>query len=273
MHPAVAQLWRRDGLVLMAGPCVAESEALCLEVAQAVLEMCRALGVGYIFKASFDKANRTSHAAHRGPGIEQGLRFLDAVKSKLGVPVITDIHSPEQAHAAAAVADVLQIPALLCRQTDLLLAAAETGRPVSVKKGQFLAPEDMQHVAQKFLNRGGKHIALTERGTTFGYHNLVVDMRSLITLRALDVGPVIFDATHSVQQPSAQGDRSGGDRRLAGPLARAAAAVGIDGLFCEVHPRPDEAHSDGPNSLTLPMMQQVLGEVVAIQKALANSKS
>ena len=265
----MAALWARRGLTLIAGPCVAESYALCHEVAQELQAMCRALGVPLIFKASFDKANRTSHRSFRGRGMAQGLDILARVQAELDVPIITDIHAAEQAAPVAEVVDVLQIPALLCRQTDLLAAAARTRRPVSIKKGQFLAPDDMLHVAQKFLSFGGSQVALTERGTTFGYHDLVVDMRSLVQLRAMGVGPVIFDATHAVQSPGGADGRSAGNRSMAPPLARAAAAVGIDALFCEVHPHPDRALSDGPNSLTLPMMATLLAQVVAIQGAVA----
>lgn len=268
LAPAVAALWQRQGLTLIAGPCVAESYDLCLEVAQTLQAMCRAQGVHYIFKASFDKANRTSHTGYRGQGMAAGLDILARVRAELNVPVITDIHAPEQAAPVAEVADVLQIPALLCRQTDLLAAAAATGRPVSIKKGQFLAPDDMLHVARKFFSFGGTQVALTERGTTFGYHNLVVDMRGLVQMRAMHVGPVIFDATHAVQAPGAGAGCSAGDRTLAPPLARAAVAVGVDGLFCEVHPDPDRALSDGPNSLNFPMMEKLLAQVVAIGRAL-----
>lgn len=277
MAPAVADLFERRAFTLIAGPCMAESDDLCLQVASTLRALCAELGVGYIFKASFDKANRTAGASARGPGLEEGLALLGRVKQALHVPIITDIHDASQAAPVAQVADVLQIPALLCRQTDLLQAAAATGRPVNVKKGQFLAPADMGFVADKFFAAGGRALSLTERGTTFGYHDLVVDMRSLVTLGALSQAsgrpamPVVFDATHSVQSPGGASGRSGGNRLLAPPLARAATAVGIDALFCEVHPKPDEALSDGPNSLTLPMMETLLRQVVAIRRALAAS--
>jgi 2-dehydro-3-deoxyphosphooctonate aldolase (KDO 8-P synthase) len=270
LHPAVHNLWHGDGaLTLIAGPCVAESAALCLEVARALQAMCAPLGVHLIFKASFDKANRTGGTSYRGQGMAAGLGILAQVRAELGIPTLTDIHLPEQAAPVAEVVDVLQIPALLSRQTDLLAAAAATGRPISVKKGQFMAPDDAQHVVRKVRGAGGTHVAITERGTTFGYHNLVVDMRTLVQLRRLDGVPVIFDATHAVQHPGGAEGKSGGDRTMAPPLARAAAAVGIDGLFCEVHPDPDRALSDGPNSLTLPMMATLLAQVVAIRRALA----
>jgi 2-dehydro-3-deoxyphosphooctonate aldolase (KDO 8-P synthase) len=271
LSQAVADLWQERRFTLFAGPCMAESYALCLTTALHLKALCARLNVGFVFKASFDKANRTAISSRRGPGLEDGLKLLAAIKQAAQVPIITDIHDPHQAEAVAQVADVLQIPALLCRQTDLIVAAAATGRPVNVKKGQFLAPDDMRFVAQKFQAAGGQHLALTERGTTFGYHNLVVDMRSLVTLRQLEAGPVIFDATHSVQSPGGPSGQSGGNRLLAPPLARAAAAAGIDALFCEVHPDPDKALSDGPNSLTLPMMDALLADVVAIRAALTPS--
>lgn len=266
--PQVSALFNDRAFTLIAGPCMAESFELCMQVAQQLKALCASLGVNYVFKASFDKANRTSLGSQRGPGMNEGLALLAEVKRQAQVAIITDIHDASQAQPVAQVADILQIPALLCRQTDLLAAAAATGRPVNVKKGQFLAPDDMKFVAEKFFGAGGEHLALTERGSTFGYHNLVVDMRSLVTLRAMNAGPVIFDATHSVQSPGGATGVSGGNRMLAPPLARAAAAVGIDGLFCEVHPDPDRAFSDGPNSLTLPMMATLLEQVVAIRRAL-----
>lgn len=272
VHPTVAALFAEaPRFTLIAGPCVAESLPLCLQVAEHVQAFCAARGVGYVFKASFDKANRTSHGSARGPGEAEGLAILAAVRERCGVPVLTDVHLPDQVARVADVVDVLQIPAFLCRQSDLLAAAAAAGRPVNIKKGQFLAPDEMQYVAKKFRAAGGTHLAVTERGSTFGYHNLVVDMRGLITLRATCAAPVIFDATHAVQAPGGSDGKSGGDRRMAPPLARAAAAVGIDGLFCEVHPRPDEALSDGPNSLTFAMLEDTLEQVVRIRRALASA--
>jgi 2-dehydro-3-deoxyphosphooctonate aldolase (KDO 8-P synthase) len=269
LAPAVSDLLARRRLVLIAGPCVAESADLCLHVARTVQAMCAARGVGYIFKASFDKANRTATSSFRGQGMAAGLQILAQVRREVGVPVLTDIHLPEQAAPVAAVVDVLQIPAFLCRQTDLLVAAARTGRPTAIKKGQFLAPEDMRYAVDKFRAAGGTQVMVTERGTCFGYHNLVVDMRGLPTMGQTCAAPVIFDATHSVQRPSAADGVSGGDRTLAPLLARAAAAVGIDGLFCEVHPDPDRALSDGPNSLTYGLLEATLDAVVAIRHALA----
>ena len=250
-------------LAVFAGPCVAESRDLCLRIAEHLTKVCDKLGVQYIFKASFDKANRSSGESFRGPGIDAGLAMLAAVKDEFGLPVVTDVHESAQAAQVAAVADFLQIPAFLCRQTDLLAACAATGRPVNVKKGQFLAPEDMAGVIGKLRAAGCKDILLTERGTTFGYHNLVVDMRSLAAMRALGV-PVVFDATHSVQLPGGLGKASGGQRQYVPYLARAAAAVGIDALFLEVHPDPDHALSDGPNSLDFKSAEQTIEQVKAI---------
>lgn len=250
-------------LAVLAGPCVAESLELCLEVAGKMKEICRELGLGYIFKASFDKANRSSITSYRGPGLEKGLEILKTVKEQIGVPVVTDIHEPEQARKAAEVVDLLQIPAFLCRQTDLLVAAAQTGLPVNVKKGQFLAPEDMAGVVKKLEQANSSGIMLTERGTTFGYHNLTVDFRGLQTMREFNV-PVVFDATHSVQLPGGLGTCSGGQRQFIPALSRAAAAVGIDAIFMEVHPDPDKALSDGPNSIRLDDVKTLLAKVKQI---------
>ncbi len=247
-------------LAVLAGPCVAESLDLCLEIAERMKNICRELGLGYIFKASFDKANRSSITSYRGPGLEKGLDILNTVKCKLGVPVVTDIHESVQAAEAAEVVDLLQIPAFLCRQTDLLIAAAETGLPVNVKKGQFLAPEDMAGVVKKLRQAECSGILLTERGTTFGYHNLTVDFRGLQTMREFNV-PVVFDATHSVQLPGGLGTVSGGQRQFIPALSRAAAAVGIDAIFMEVHPDPDKALSDGANSLQLDDVKPLLAKV------------
>jgi 2-dehydro-3-deoxyphosphooctonate aldolase (KDO 8-P synthase) len=266
----VADLFSRRRLTLIAGPCVAESFALCRDLAQQIKPMCAARNMGYIFKASFDKANRTSGKGFRGGGMQAGLDILARVRQEVDVPVITDIHLPEQAAAVAEAVDVLQIPAFLCRQTDLIAAAAATGKPTNIKKGQFLAPEDSRYVVEKFRQSpGAGPVAITERGSCFGYHNLVVDMRGLPIMRKVTGAPVVFDATHSVQLPGAQAGSSGGDRQMAMVLARAAAAVGIDGLFCEVHPDPDRALSDGPNSLTPDMLEAVLDAVCAIEAGLA----
>ena len=251
-------------LTVLAGPCVAESLDLCLQTAEQMIRICDKLHVNYVFKASFDKANRSSGTSFRGPGIADGLKILETVKERFGIPVVTDVHETVQVQAVAQVADILQIPAFLCRQTDLLLACASTGKPVNVKKGQFMAPEDMKGAIAK-LEQGGAagKILLTERGTTFGYHNLVVDMRGLQTMREMNV-PVIFDATHSVQLPGGLGGASGGQRQFIRSLSRAAAAVGIDGIFMEVHPDPDHALSDGPNSLNFEQAERVLQEGKAI---------
>lgn len=237
-------------LVLIAGPCVVETPDITRRIAAAVLETSRATGVPVVFKASFDKANRTSLQSYRGPGADEALRLLEDIRREFEVPVLTDIHLPEQAAQAAAVVDVLQIPAFLCRQTDLLLAAAATGKAINVKKGQFLAPEDMRHVLAKLRAGGARNVCLTERGTFFGYHRLVNDMTAVPTMQALGA-PVVFDATHSVQLPGGAGDRSGGRRELAPVLARAAVSAGADAVFMEVHENPDAALSDGPNSLPL----------------------
>ena len=250
-------------LLVIAGPCVIESLDLCRAVAREAQAVCRALGLSYVFKASFDKANRTSGGAFRGQGMDAGLEVLAAIKAEFGVPVLTDIHESWQAKPVAEVADVLQIPAFLCRQTDLLLAAAETGRVVNVKKGQFLAPWDMKNVVDKFGGDAGNRLLLTERGTSFGYNALVVDMKALPIMRALGC-PVIFDGTHSVQQPGGQGTSSGGLREFIPHGVRAAVAVGIDGLFLEVHPDPERALSDAATMLPLTHLRPLLTQAVAI---------
>ncbi len=237
-------------LVWIAGPCVIESRELALQVAETLARLRQRLRLPLIFKASFDKANRSSGRSFRGPGLESGLRTLEEVKGATGLPVTTDIHEREQAVPASQVCDLLQIPAFLARQTDLLQDAGRTGKPVNVKKGQFMAPGDMKQVVNKLAEVGNRRLLLTERGASFGYNNLVSDMRSIPLMQDLGC-PVIFDATHSVQMPGAAGDRSGGDRRMVPYLARAAVAAGCDGVFMEVHPRPDEARSDGPNMLAL----------------------
>jgi len=251
-------------LLVLAGPCVVESPEFTVRMAEVVKEICASRDVGLVFKASFDKANRSSVASTRGPGMEEGLEILARVKAETGLPVVTDIHESVQAEAVAAVADVLQIPAFLCRQTDLLLAAAATGRAVNVKKGQFLSPPEMGNVVRKLEEGGSSRILLTERGTSFGYNDLVVDFRGLPQLRSLGY-PVVFDATHSVQQPGGLGTSSGGQREYVPYLARAAAAVGIDGLFVEVHEDPASAPSDGPNMLTPEAFEGLLDEVLAVR--------
>ncbi len=259
-------------LALIAGPCVIEDESQLLHVGERLQEICAASGVPLILKASYDKANRSSHHSYRGPGLVEGLRILGNVKKQLGVPILSDVHETTQVSAAAEVLDILQIPAFLCRQTDLLMAAGRTGKPINVKKGQFVAPEDMANVVEKIRSAGNDQILLTERGANFGYHNLVVDMRALPILRSFGC-PVVFDATHSVQLPGAGGTASSGQREFVAPLARAAVAVGVDALFLEVHPEPDRAPSDGPNMLPLHALPSLLTEVMAIARALASPLS
>jgi 2-dehydro-3-deoxyphosphooctonate aldolase (KDO 8-P synthase) len=268
MKVGAAEVGPGHPLLLIAGPCVIEGEAQTVAAARKVADVAQRHGLPAVFKCSFDKANRTSGRSFRGPGLKEGLRVLARVKQHVGIPVLTDVHEPAQCAPVSEVVDVLQIPAFLCRQTDLLAAAAATGRAVNVKKGQFLAPEDMKNVVAKLLDAGCRDVLLTERGTTFGYHNLVVDFRALLTMRAF--APVCFDATHSVQQPGGEGDRTGGDRQLAPPLARAAAAIGIDALFCEVHEDPDRALSDGPNSLTFLQWERAVSDVQRIRAALGS---
>ncbi len=249
--------------LVVAGPCVVESEEGVLQTATALRDICRRLGLALVFKSSYDKANRSSLSSFRGPGLERGLRVLQDVKSKTGLPVLSDVHSPQEVGPASEVLDALQVPAFLCRQTDLILAAAETALPVNIKKGQFMAPWDMANVVEKFTSRGNHNLLLTERGVSFGYNNLVVDMRSLPIMRSLGY-PVLFDATHSVQLPGGLGRASGGQRQFVAPLARAAVAAGLDGIFLEVHPRPQEALCDGPNMLPLEEVEEVLQSLKSI---------
>ena len=250
-------------LVLMAGPCVLENLDRCIYIGKTIRDITQRLGIPYIFKASFDKANRSSFHGFRGPGIEKGLKMLAEIKKELGVPVVTDIHTVLQPEPVAKVVDVLQIPAFLCRQTDLLNAAAKTGAVINVKKGQFMAPKDMRNVVDKLLEGGNSNIILTERGASFGYNNLVVDMRSFPIMRSFGY-PVVFDATHSVQLPGGAGSSSGGNRELAEYLARAAIGAGVDGLFMEVHDNPEEALCDGPNSLYLDQLEDILKDCLSI---------
>lgn len=253
-----------DGpLALIAGPCVIESSDLCYQVAREVRAICDELGIPYVFKASFDKANRLSADSPRGPGIEKGLEILSDIRNNLRIPVLTDVHEVWQVREASPVVDVLQIPAFLCRQTDLVKAAAETGKPLNIKKGQFLSPYDMSNIVQKAKATGNSQIMLTERGVSFGYANLVVDMRSLPIMRTLGC-PVVFDATHSVQKPGGLGKASGGDREYVPHLVRAACAVGIDALFLEVHPNPDAALSDAATMLRLDSLKSLLSHAQAI---------
>lgn len=265
------QLWRKlsngKSLFLIAGPCVIESEELCLKVARSLRKTCERLGVTYIFKASFDKANRTSGRSRRGPGLEQGLQILKTVRKKVNVPILTDIHDEEQARAAAEVVDAIQIPAFLCRQTDLIESAARTSAIVNLKKGQFLSPQEMGQVVKKAEAAGGKMLFVTERGTTFGYNNLVADMRSMPIMREFG-WPVVFDATHSVQMPGGGGDQSSGNGEYAPALASAAVAAGANGVFIETHPDPSKAWSDGPNMIPLRQMPKVLEQLVKVHKAV-----
>ncbi len=257
----------RRPFFLIAGPCVIESAELTLEVAGRLQEICAPREIHLIFKASFDKANRTSGASFRGPGLDAGLKVLDAVKKQFSLPVLTDVHEATPLAEVAAVADILQTPAFLCRQTDFIHRVAAAGRPVNLKKGQFLAPWDMVYVVAKAREAGNDRLLVCERGASFGYHNLVSDPRSLIVLRETGC-PVVFDATHSVQLPGGQGARSGGERRFIPALARAAVGVGIAGLFMETHPRPDEALSDGPNAWPLEQMAALLDTLLAIDRAV-----
>ena len=252
--------------LLIAGPCVLESEELALSVASLLADLAARLPVNVVFKGSFDKANRSSRDSYRGPGEVEGLRILAKVRERFGLPVTTDVHDPRQAVAVAPGVDLLQIPAFLCRQTDLLVAAGETGVPVNIKKGQFMAPWDMRNAVEKVSSTGNANVLVTERGTTFGYNNLVVDFRGLPAIRE-SVCPVIFDATHSVQLPGGAGNVSSGERKYVAPLARAAVAAGVDGVFLEIHPDPDRALSDGPNSLPLADVEPLLRTLLAIRTA------
>jgi len=251
----------------ISGPCVIESEEICLRVADHLAGLAQRLGVEIIFKSSFDKANRTSLESFRGPGLEEGLKILERVRQATGLPLTSDIHETSQAQAAGQTLDLIQIPAFLCRQTDLLLAAARTGKPLNIKKGQFMAPQDMAQPVAKARSAGVDQILLTERGSSFGYHDLVVDMRSLVIMAQLGC-PVIFDATHSVQQPGGLGSCSGGQAEFIAPLARAAMAVGVDGIFMEVHPDPARALCDGPNSLPLDQVEGLISGLLRLSQAL-----
>ncbi len=254
--------------LLIAGPCVLESEEMAMEVAGTLKEVCARVGMSYVFKTSFDKANRTSLDSYRGPGIDKGLEIMARVREAIGVPIISDIHEVDQVKPAAAVLDILQIPAFLCRQTDLLVAASKSGKPISLKKGQFLSPWDMKHAVSKIKWSGNRNLLLTERGAMLGYNNLVVDMRAFPVMRSMGC-PVIYDATHSVQLPGGAGGSSGGQREFIPFLARAAVAAGIDGLFMEVHPDPENSLCDGPNSWPLDEIEPLLESMLAIHQAAA----
>ena len=277
MEAAAVAIGRPDGpdllvgpgrpLLLIAGPCVLESPELARRVAGTMQEICARLGLSYVFKASFDKANRTSLDSFRGPGLADGLADMARIREEMKVPVVSDVHESSQVPSAAAVLDLIQIPAFLCRQTDLLQAAAATGKPINLKKGQFLSPWDMAHAVDKINSVRGSRVMLVERGSCFGYNNLVVDMRSFPVMRGLGC-PVIYDATHSVQLPGGAGCSSGGQREFIAPLARAAVAAGIDGLFMEVHPDPDRALCDGPNSIALDRVEAILQHIIRIRSCL-----
>jgi len=255
-------------LLLIGGPCALESEEMARTVAQEMQKICERLNINYVFKASFDKANRTSLDSYRGPGLKEGLSTLAKIRKEIGVPVISDIHDVTQVDAAAEVLDIIQIPAFLCRQTDLLTAAAKTGKTVNVKKGQFVSPWDMENAVNKMRGVGGKKIMLVERGASFGYNNLVVDMRSLPVMRSFGC-PVIFDATHSVQLPGGSGGSSSGQREFISTLSKAAVAAGIDGLFMEIHPNPDQALCDGPNSIPLDKVEELLLQLLRVRDAVS----
>ena len=259
-------------LMLIAGPCVLQSIDLALEIAEPLMRLNERPDVNVVFKASFDKANRTSLAAERGPGLEAGLGMLDKIAQQTGLPTTTDVHLPEQAAAVAEVCDLLQIPAFLARQTDLLVAAAKTGRPVNVKKGQFMSPEDMKYVVDKVQGSGAGGVMLCERGTFFGYGRLVNDMQSLVLMRDLGV-PVVFDATHSVQRPGGLGGATGGNREMVEPLARAAVAIGTDALFFETHPNPEKSPSDGPNMIPLDAFESTVTRLLKLREVVSEITS
>lgn len=263
------QLGNNHPLGLIAGPCVIESEAETLSIARHLKHITQSLKIPLIFKASYDKANRSSISSYRGPGIEKGLAILKKVRDEVGIPVLTDIHYPDDAQTVADVCDIIQIPAFLCRQTDLLLAAGKTQKTINVKKGQFMSPAEMKNVVEKIHSTGNKNVLLTERGTFMGYNNLVVDMRSLPQMRAMGC-PVAFDATHSVQLPGGQGASSGGQREYVSLLSRAAVAAGVDALFWEVHPDPNRALCDGPNALPLDQIEHILPQLVEIDRLVKN---
>ncbi|MDP2276765.1 MAG: 3-deoxy-8-phosphooctulonate synthase [Nitrospirota bacterium] len=264
---AGAKIGGNNPPLIIAGPCVIESEDVTLHTAQRLKDICGSIGLPFVFKCSYDKANRTSIKSFRGPGIEKGLRILSDIKGKLNIPVISDVHSAAEVKPASEILDALQIPAFLCRQTDLIIAASKTGKPVNIKKGQFLAPWDVKNIIEKFTAEGNHNLFITERGTSFGYNNLVVDFRAFPIMRSFGY-PVIFDVTHSLQLPGGQGSSSGGQREFAEPLARAAVAVGVDGLFFEVHPEPEKALCDGANMIKLAEVEKMLGILKAIYKLL-----
>ena len=266
-----AAVGSKNPLVIIAGPCVIETEKSTIDAAKRLKKISEKLKIALIFKSSYDKANRTSISSPRGPGIEKGLKILEKVKKETGMPVLSDIHSPEEVAYAAEVLDVFQIPAFLCRQTDLIVAASKTGKPVNIKKGQFLAPWEVKNIIEKFTSTGNHNLLITERGTSFGYNNLVVDMRSILIMQEFGY-PVIFDATHSVQLPGGLGSASGGQREFVAPLSKAAVAVGCNGLFLEVHQDPDKALCDGPNMLRLDDLEKLLTTLKNMDELLNPSK-
>jgi len=257
----------KNPLCFIVGPCVIETENLTLRIAERLKKSSDTLNIPLIFKSSYDKANRTSIKSYRGPGLKKGLRILQKVKNETGMPVLSDIHSVEELPYAEEVLDILQIPAFLCRQTDLIVATAKTGKPINIKKGQFLAPWDVKNIIDKVLSTGNNNIIITERGTSFGYNNLIVDFRGLPIMRSFG-HPVIFDVTHSLQLPGGQGSSSGGQREFAEPLARAAVAVGVDGLFMEVHPEPGRALCDGPNMLSIDEFPSLIQRLIEIKEVI-----
>ena len=259
------RIGRGQPLVLIAGPCVIENEQVTFRTAESLKELSVELGIPLIFKSSFDKANRSSLSSFRGPGIKKGLQVLEDVKKRFSLPVTSDVHAVDQVEPAAEVLDLLQIPAFLCRQTDLIFAASKTGKPVNVKKGQFLSPWEVKNITEKFVSTGNLNLLITERGSSFGYHNLVVDYRGFPVIRSLGT-PVIFDVTHSLQLPGGEGSHSGGQREFAAPLMRAAVGAGVDGLFVEVHPEPDRALCDGPNMIALSELKELLKQAKAIHE-------
>ena len=265
-----AKLGGNNPLLIIAGPCVIESEDVVFHTAEKLKSVCDDVGLPFLFKSSYDKANRTSLSSFRGPGLKKGLKILSEVREKFKIPVIADVHSIEEVRPAAEALDVLQIPAFLCRQTDLILAASRTGKPVNIKKGQFLAPWDVKNIIEKFISAGNHNVSITERGTSFGYNNLIVDFRGLPIIRSFGY-PVIFDITHSLQLPGGLGKSSGGQREFALPLARAAVAVGVDGLFMEVHPNPEKALCDGPNMIKLDELKIFLRTLKALRAVVDNA--
>lgn len=272
IHIADAKLGGGNPLFIIAGPCVIENEEIVFHTAERLKDICSRIGLPLLFKSSYDKANRTALSAFRGPGLAKGLEILSEVRSKFDIPIISDIHSVEEVKPASEVLDALQIPAFLCRQTDLILSASSTGKPVNIKKGQFLAPWDVKNIIDKFTSTGNLNLFITERGTSFGYNNLVVDFRGLSIMRSFG-HPVIFDVTHSLQLPGGLGSRSGGQREFSEPLAMAAVAIGVDGLFIEVHPEPDKALCDGPNMVKLDKIERLLVNVKAINDLIRSSSA